>query len=252
MGDYRSMSLGKVVRLWGAVDYEPDFRFFDKMFSVSSLLRRDFEHWWTDKLSIVLNDYSRRESLSLSSKRVSFEAANPEDLTNSISTLSGHVRRSLEGLGCRTAKRMGLKVIVFADIDLTFDNIKEQMRPLCLPQNDALERVTSSEITDLAMNFDYVWEGENVMLRVGPMKNEQGLRNLLNVGDVGRLFPPPDQNSKFSEFCSSIPESFLYFDIDVFTKEERGVSTWPTFVQEVGAYCGQVFEGIKKLILECE
>lgn len=246
------MSLGKVVRLWGAVDYEPDLRFFDKMFSVSSSLRKDFEHWWTDKLSIVFLDYRRRESLGLSSKRVSFEAANPEDLTKSISTLSGHVKRLLDELGCRLAKRMGLKLVVFADIDLTFDDIKEQMRPFCLPENSSLEKVTSSEITDVAMNFDYVWEDKKVMLRVGPMKTEQGLNNLLNVGDITRLFPPPERKNEFPEFCSTIPQAFLYFDIDVFIEGERGVNVWPAFTEEFIPYSQGVFEGIKKLILECE
>jgi hypothetical protein len=147
---------------------------------------------------------------------------------------------------------MGLKLVVFADIDLTFDNIKEQMRPFCLPKNGSLEKVTSSEITDVAMNFDYVWKDKKVMLRVGPMKTEQGLNNLLNVGDIARLFPPPERKNDFSEFCSIIPEAFLYFDIDVFIDGERGVNVWPGFSEEFIPYSQGVLEGIKKLILECE
>lgn len=246
------MKLGEIVRIWGAVDYIPDLRFIEKVFYVGSSMGDKFEHWWTDRTQVILHDYGRRESLMISSKRIAFEAANPEDVIQTINTLSDNAKRALDSLGCRELVRMGIKLVVYAPMDLTFENIKEQMRPLCLPNNPSLEKVTSNEITDVAMYFDYRWNKKDVKLRVGPMKTEQGRKMLTDIGDILRLFPPVNTSNKFSEFYLSIPSDFLYFDIDVFSETQVETKMWPSFAQEVAPYCPQVFEGIKKLILECD
>jgi hypothetical protein len=246
------MKLGEIVRIWGAVDYKPDLRFIEKIFSVGSSLKDKFGHWWTDRTQVMLYDYDRRECLQISSRRIAFEAVNPDDVVQSINTLSDNIKKALDSMGCRELERMGIKLVVYAPMDLTFENIKDQMRPLCLPNNPSLEEVTSKEITDVAMNFDYQWNKKDVKIRVGPMKTEQGRRMLINMGDIARLFPSPDTSDKFSEFCLSIPSDFLYFDIDIFSETQIETKMWPSFVQEVAPYCPKAFEGIKKLILECD
>jgi hypothetical protein len=90
------------------------------------------------------------------------------------------------------------------------------------------------------------------MIRSGPMNLEQGQGSLSNLGDISRLFPSPNESEEISKLFSSIPETFLYFDIDVFTDTENNSKQWPVFANEVATYMLSTFNSFKALILECE
>ena len=245
------LSFGEVVRLWGAVDYEPDIRFFNNVYDIVYKLKSDFPHWWTDRITTVISNDENRESLTLSSKRISFEAANPNDMSSSINKVPGYIQKCLTDLRCRNLKRIGLKLVSFINLNLKFEEIREQLRPLCLPKNEKLEQITSSEILDIALNFDYKWNNKKVMLRIGPMTKEEGIKNINSLGDISRLFPSPKKSDSIADFFNKIPESFLYFDIDVFMDENIGKDYYPQFVQEVEPHINSVFSVIKSLIMEC-
>jgi hypothetical protein len=147
---------------------------------------------------------------------------------------------------------MGVKLVVYSDLDLKFEEITRQMQVICLPKNDKLESLTSGDVTDVALNFDYLRDGKKVALRVGPMSKEQGISYLKNAGSIDKVFPPPDKSSQFIDFTESIPESFLYFDVDTSTKESHSVDAWIDFANDTIKYELDLFEGLKKLVLECD
>lgn len=244
--------MADIIRLWGAVDYKPDLHFFDHMYKVAKDIGKNFQHWWTNRISVVIHDYERRELVSFSSKRVAFEALNPNDINKSFNNLAEIVKSSLSELNCREITRMGLKLNIYTDTGLSFDEIRQQLHPICIPKNEQLEKLTSSEILDLQLRFDYKWRGKTAMLRVSPMNKGQGLLDIQNVGDIARLFPPIEKGDDYPKFLASIPESFLGFDLDVFTQGDYRPNEWPTFTSDVVPHLINVFQGIKNMVLECE
>lgn len=244
--------MADIVRLWGAVEYKADLRFFDHMYRVAKEVGKKFQHWWTNRISVIVHDYEQRELISFSSKRIGFEALNPDDINKSFNSLAAIVKDSLSEFNCREITRMGLKLNIYADTGLSFDEIRQQLHPMCIPKNEQLEKLTSPDILDLQLRFDYKWHGKTAMLRVSPMNREQGLLDIQNVGDVARLFPPIQESDDYPKFISSIPESFLGFDLDIFTKGDHGPNEWPTFTSDVAPYQICVFQSIKNMVLECE
>ena len=244
------MSLGPIVRFWAAADYDPDLRFFDHLYSAAQRHRSDFEHWWTNRLSVVLHDYKRHELLGITSKRAHCEAANPDDLDSSVRVLAGSIDKILTELNQNIVKRMGLQLIVYADLGLTFEELVSRFRPFCLPENERLEGFTSTKITDIALHFDYELADRSARFRAGPMNKEQGLERLRSVGDHGRLFTPSEQGTGLADFYSQIPETFLYFDLEVYTEQEQGSKQWRTFVQQAFEHGRKAFEGFRAIIME--
>jgi len=242
--------MADIVRLWGAINYKADLRFFDNMYKVAKEIGQNFEHWWTDRISVIVHDYERHELIRFSSKQVAFEALNPTDISESFNNLTGTLRRSLSNLNCREVTKMGLKLNIYSNTGLSFDELKQQLRPICVPQNEQLENLTSSEILDFQLKFNYKWNNNTATLRVAPMNKEQGLLDIQNVGEIMRFFPPPHKSDDFSNFCASIPESFLGFDLDVFTQGEHNPNEWPTFASSVVPHLTEVFQGIKNMVLE--
>ena len=114
-----------------------------------------------------------------------------------------------------------------------------------------MEEATSAEITDIALHFDYKWNDYTGMLRAGPMKASQGRDTLLNSGNIAQLFNDPRQDSSLSDLCGSIPEAFLFLELDVFSINKGKRDKWIPFVEEVTSHIKETFDKIIALVLEC-
>jgi hypothetical protein len=242
--------MADTVRLWGAVEFKPDLNFYHQMYRVAKAVGHDFEHWWTDRLTVVVHDYKRRESLRFNSQRISFEALNSEDIPATFQTLSETLRNALKDLGYRQLRRLGLKLSVYTDLGLSFDEIRAQVSQLCLPPQGELERLTSGKLTDLDLKLHYRWKDNTALLRISPMNKEQGLLDIRGVGDISKLFPDPAKTGDLHEFLASIPDSFLALDVDVFTEKKHSGDEWLDFVSDVVPYLLSVCDTLKDRVLE--
>ncbi|MBE3039519.1 MAG: hypothetical protein IMZ62_11990 [Chloroflexi bacterium] len=249
------MPLGQIVRAWGAVDYEPDLRFFNHLWHVAKerYTRKEadpesgFEHWRTDSRSVLLTDTLRHDSMVISFKRMHFEAADSADPEGAVHRLATHIRQALHGLNQPSLKRMGLKLAIYADLGLPFETIRDHMRPLCLPENTELSRLTSNEVTDVALCYYYKRNGNTGMLRAGPMLKKQGIHWLHNTGDLKNLFPPAEERGDFVAFCDSVPGAFLYFELDMYRDTPSPNAEWTKFASEAYTHIESVFTGLKSL-----
>lgn len=247
------MALGNIVRLWGAVNFEPDFTIMPRLSGAAESLRKDFQHWLTDGVTFTLfENEEKHEFIHVTVKRIGFEVFNPEDVVNDLARMAQACKTLAQGLGRKVFNRMGVKLVIYADLNLDFDNLKRQVQSTCLSMSTELENLTSTDIIDVALNFDYRRDSKKVELRVGPMKKEQGVSYLRKVGNLQQVFQPPDQSRQFIDLVESVPESFLYFDADAHVEEGHGVDSWVAFATETIQYELELFDGLKKLVLECD
>ncbi len=244
------MGIGEIVRIWGAINFQSDLRFFNKMYDVGKEMESKYNHWWTNKLAIVLSNTETKESLSISSKRIGFEAFNPEDIVQTARRLSSDMDHVFDVVGAKQYRRMGFKVVIYHDVQMKFEELRDQLRPICLPQNPVFENVLhSSEVLDVALNMVYKWNKATVNLNIGPMEKSQGLNFLNNTGEIKRLYSE-EQIDELENLPKKVPNVFLYFDIDVFNETIQKYQEWSNYVSEVAPYSLEVFNGIRKLVLE--
>ena len=246
------MSIGEVVRVWGAIGYAPDLGFFDKMCEVGKKYAQDYAHWSTDRMQLVLHDFEKRALLSIAHKRVAFEIANPTtEYMNAVAENAKRVQGVLSGLNKKDINRMGLKTVIYANMGLTFEELRAQMEPLCVPNKDEFTRITGSgEIKDIALHVDYDWRGKTVLLRAGPMEKRQGIDSIRQVGDVEKLYPPIEKSSGLTDLFAAVPSSFLYFDMDVVKASKETIDSWSGFVEDSSKYTIEVFDSLKRCLLE--
>ena len=244
------MSLGSIVRCWASAGYEPSLLFYDRLYSVAQQQAHEFRHWWTNKLAVVLHDYERRELLAISPGRCGCEAANPTDLVSRLSRLADIIKKVLGELGQTELHRMGFQLVVYADLGLAFKELMARLRPICLPENERLEALTSCKISDIALNFDYQRDAGTVKLRAGPMNTEQGLERIKNLGEHTRLFETPGAGTGLADFYGQIPRTFLYADIEIFTEGKHRLGEWTTFIENAQAHARSVFKGLRAMVME--
>jgi len=246
------MTLGTIVRMWGAVNFEPDFMVVPRLYEAAKLFKTDFKHWQVDGTTFTFFERDdRHEVMHATVKQIGFEVTNPDNPQEHFMRMANMVRVFAHELGCSMLTRMGVKIVVYADLDLPFTELCGQVQSLCLPENDRLRELTSPDITDVAMNFDYCRDGKTVALRVGPMKKAQGVSLLHKVGGIERLYPPSDDSSQWLSLVDGIPDSFLYFDADTYLEDSSELQSWSHFAEEAINNEVQLYKGIKDLVLEC-
>ena len=140
------MKYNAITRLWVGVDYKPEIGHFNNMFLAAKEVSNSFEHWWTDKFNVILHDYTKKESIRITSKKTTFEAMQPDNIENKIDTFSGYIQAIVKKLNHEKVTRFGLKFIAYINLGLKFNEIKERLRPMCLPSHERLEALTSSTI----------------------------------------------------------------------------------------------------------
>lgn len=247
-----NMALGNIVRLWGSINFKSSLKNFEKIFSIASSFESDFNHWWTDHRSAILHDTDKNhESLMISHNRVGFETINPDSIEQSLHKLSNLTSKAVKKIGDNTITRMGVKVVVYADLDLAFEEIRNQMQHICYSKKSISKLLGPNDIYDLGISIYYNFNKMKVMLSTGPMESKQGLLRLTEEGTVDKLFPPVSKSEAISELYKSIPDSFLYFDLDIFEEDDLDLKNWLSFTEKSIGHFKEKYDCFKKLILEC-
>ena len=243
------MSLGEVVRLWGAVDLVSNIRILGHIDAAALRLSNEFEHWAASPLQYKLYDTSRHEMILVTPNRVAFECVNPPNLATTAHNLAKHVETAITELHPGELKRIGVKLSIHCGTMMKFAELMDRMRAYCLPENEQMFELTSSNIVDVAMNYHYRRDGLGTgMLRAGPMEREQSVGFLRSTGDLNSLFEPLEKSDELAQLFKGVPEACFYFDLDVFQKPPE--AKWRDFVKGTVEHAIEVFNGMKSLILE--
>ena len=80
------------------------------------------------------------------------------------------------------------------------------------------------------------------------MQRQQGLDQLEQIGNHSQLFEATRKSDALSKLYASVPDSFLYFDLDVFTEKERPVPAWGHFCDQALEHILRAFRQLKDII----
>ena len=249
------MSLGSLVRLWGAVAFEPELGRLDDICRAGHQLRRSAEtwnHWETNRLSVTLRDTAGRKLMSLGHRGISYETINPDDLERVVGQMAADIHEAIRQLKINGLTRMGFQLCTYKDIGIRFDELLARFKPLCLPSRGKLEEIATRGAKDLSLVVDYEAGGLSAKLRAGPMKQDQGLRILGSSGSHESLFEPLTKSKAIADLYDCVPEDFLFFDVDVFREGDIRPDEWTSFVDDAKAHACDMLLTVENSLLEKE
>jgi len=252
------MSSFEIVQYWGAVDYKPSLRFYDAMYKAANEVKGQLDYWSTDRLQVTCADRDDNEMLHLNHQRTRFEGAVWGDTAHTqvprrALRLARFVDKALCALPSEPITRIGYKMAVYADLRLSAQELIERLRPYCLPRNDRVDAVISSELVDVDLLCEFVKDRCNLRLQVGPMTRKQAMRTLRASGKLEELFPPAHESDSLASLYARVPEVALYVDLDIFrnSTEDGDIrrAEWIPHVQQAADQAVEVFAEFEKLIL---
>lgn len=267
------MSGINIARLWTAIAYKPSLRFFNQFLDIADRHIRSpdpeapekapppgyFEHWTVkDKASIELREPKRHEVIQISDRKTVIEKSTfaessleLDDISRSISSLSNTIRAIVNELKHSDIIRMGVKLTLYTELEMTFDEILERFRKIGLVNNEKLIDIISDDIVDIGLHIDYKYKGNTAMLRAGPMSHDEGTGALYNIGTIKSLCEDPGVSDDLYKFTEAIPEAFLYFGEDIFKKSDAlDIQEYASFVKEGLDHIINTYNGFVDILLE--
>ncbi len=205
----RTLPLKKLVM---ELRYKPDLGFYGKMDSVGMQMEDQFPDWERSALTVEVRNKKRHRRVFLSHNRCFYEADDP-DADSEFQYAASLLKKVCEGLSVGTLLRVGVRQWFAADLNKPFALMVDEIGKRFLLQSEELSGILPDKSHDLAYTVIYETpEGWKYHLRLGPMVKKEWFQYIYHEP---MLFETPDEGEKtFAKFRESIPDQFLFFDID--------------------------------------
>lgn len=199
-------------------DYAATLRFYDRLYPLSQSFQ-GYPDWWTDRLSVTLQNFDRHCSLHLGHKVYVYaqDTKGREDDDNPrIREAIEVVSRELE---IPKYQRVGFRRIYLQKVVMDFEHLVSLFARKLLAQNKEITEGICPSLDDVAYVVDYSDGGSKVKLRMGPMKKDELELHL--QPDRRNNFHVLQQSLRGAEIYSDCPEVTLLVDID-YSRESVG------------------------------
>ena len=199
--------------------FKPDLGFYGKMDSIGQELAGEYPDWERSPLTLEVRNRKKHRRLFLSAGRafIDIDDVDESDLSHAEKLLE----KVFPQLGAKQLKRIGVRQWFAAELGKPFAMMLDEFEEKFLPKNSQLASILSDKTKDMAYVIDCETpDGWRYNLRLGPMTRSQWF---LFVGHEMNAFEQGDEATEtFEKFRQSLPEQFLYIDIDCFKEDETG------------------------------
>ena len=198
--------------------YKLDLGFYGKMDAFGLELAEDYADWERSALTLEVRNKKKHRRLFLSAGRAILEMddLDPDVDFRHAEELLGKVCHTL---GVNKFSRVGIRQWFAADLGKPFALMVDQFAERFLPKNQELSGIFTDKTKDVAYVVECeVSEGWRYNLRLGPMTKKQWFLDVaheLNAFEQG-----DDATETFEKFRQTIPEHFLFIDIDCFREDQ--------------------------------
>lgn len=193
------------------IRYTPSLSFYDSLYKNEELFKQ-FPHWQTDRLKVVLADFSKKHSLTISHDNITFESDKykREELDGVVDLISKQVNSFTTP---DKIKRLGKRDFCLTPVKISFDELVEILNLKLFTKS--FVDLSGKEPKDFQLTIQSKFEDLNYRMVIGPIRDFEVPRfirfNTENHIDI-------NSNSKYSELAElteNYPKTALFFDIDV-------------------------------------
>ncbi len=230
-------------------DYAATLKFYDKLYSLSQSFQ-EYPDWWTDRLSVTLQNFDRHCSLHLGHKAYVYA----QDTRGKGDDDDTRIRKAIdvlsEELEIARYGRLGFRRIYLQTVSMNFENLVSLFTRKLLAQNEEITTGICPHPDDAAYVVDFSEDNSSIKLRMGPMKKAELEIHL--QPDRRNNFPIREQSLPGTEIYQDVPEVTLLVDVDYAREAVRAAEVLGfyedglAFHEKLGTNVVNYLFGIKK------
>jgi len=206
--------------------YKPELEFYELLYSVAKKFD-NFPDWKTDRLSVVLRNFSKRCSLGIQHTNFSYD----QD-TNSITDEEFNLNKAIEiipqYLKISSFVRLGYRRIYLISTDMQFQELVDILNIKFFSHETELIKIMPSKVYDLQYVIDSTDDPFRFHIRIGPVRKEE-IPSRIPFNKENHLAPKTTQKD-YEQITSSYPKVAVFIDLDCTSSNNS--DTRPDFVSD--------------------
>lgn len=223
--------------------YKPELGFYGKMDAVGIDHADHFPDWQRTPLTLELRNRKRHRRVFLSVRRSFFDCDGLENQASEFEFAGGILDRVGGKLELGTYERIGVRQWFATDLHKTFTALMDDVYQKFYQHNQALIAVVGTRVKDVAYVIDVEHaDGWRYNLKLGPMRKQQWFDFVQY--ELGN-FEDEDDGETFAKFRASIPEQFLFIDMDCYQTDLPAAKSL-AFVRAVQPRSQEIVQGLIK------
>ncbi len=193
-------------RLVLAWQYDPTLRAYREMDMIGMKLKKEFPHWERGPLHLELRELTTHRRLAIAHDRCFFETLRPKNRAENLALAVKCLNDCRVAIDIPKARKLGLRRCFTASVSIGFEElVKLLFSQFYQPVGFHLT------ISDHAFVVDFKSDGWTYAARVGPMERKQWFQ-YTQVPPT--IFEQREDGATVARFRSSLPQTFIYVDID--------------------------------------
>ncbi len=224
--------------------FEPSLQVVSCMDGVGVALAPGFPEWNRGPVNLELFNKAKHQRLIVNLRQVAFETDSPGTEDERVEIITA-VMKAYEGrIGFPKLARFSVHGFFAAATHESLATLCERIERNFLAATGNIPAFQSMKMTDVSYVVNFVTENWKYAVRLGPMERNQWFQSLFCDMRSYDLF---DVAGSFVKFVQTMPERFLFIDIDAF---QDGIA-FPDAFQNIRYLDRQVCDLARKLASHC-
>lgn len=198
--------------------YAPQLTFYGQVDRVGIELAARFPDWERSPLTLELRNLKEHRRLYLSFTRSFLDHDEPKNTRSDIEDSARVMERSCSILSLQALSRVGLRQWFAFPMEQDTEALVHLVADKFLRNDDRISKIVCGSLRDVAYVVDLVQpQGWKFNVRLGPMDRKQWLQF---VTHERAMFEHSEKAERtFEAFLKTLPECFIYVDIDCFWED---------------------------------
>lgn len=210
------------------VRYNPKLKFYDLLTTAAQQLS-EYPHWRTNNLNVILRDYDKHCSLTISHNAFSYEQ-DSNDMDMEVKYIKQALEKLPSALQIKSFNRFGFRRRYLIVVNMSFESLVSILHVKLFSQDDKLRTIMPSQVEDLMYRIDFKEKPYGYHVTVGPVRKGEIPRY---IGyDLENHLNPETIEREHQEIKEKYPDVAVFADIDFYqTAEKLSLKETATFTE---------------------
>jgi hypothetical protein len=199
------------------IQYDPKLIFYDRLYKNEEITKK-FPHWQTDKLIVILKDFEKKHSLTITHNNATYES-DLFDKNNEEEIILLLISKITNIVDDGTFSRIGLRRFYLIKQEMSFSELVEIINLKLF--TTSFQKILFNPIKDSSIIITSNINDYNYRLILGPMHKGE-ISKFIRYNIDNHIDPDLGKRVKeLGNIFSSYPDVALFLDIDYFITEKN-------------------------------
>lgn len=199
------------------VRYKADLKFYE-LFIPAAKQMKEYPHWYTTRLTIILQDFEKHCNLTITHNSFSYEQ-DSNDVEMETKYINNALRILPTALQIESFIRFGYRRRYLIHIDFPFESLVQTLYIKLLSQDNKLRELLPSTLKDLSYRIDSEEESYKYHILIGPI-SKQEIPYYIGFNIKQNLYPETSQQ-EYEKIIQKYPDVAIFVDIDLYQEGEK-------------------------------